>query len=250
MPPHFASQIHIGTSGWSYGHWRGPFYPPDLREDRWLAYYAARLDSVEINNTFYRLPAPETLEGWRDAVPEAFVFSVKASRFITHMKKLKDPEATLAPFFERVNELAPKLRPVLFHLPPRWRLDLPRLGRFLEALPAGGGYAFEFRDPSWWTDPLYELLDRHEAAFCIHDLGGAQSPIVTTGNLVYVRLHGPDGPYRGHYDAAALAGWADRCSAWATQGRRVYCYFDNDQAGYAALNALRLHEMVCAPPEG
>lgn len=250
MSPRPASLIHIGTSGWSYGHWRGPFYPPELREDRWLAFYAAQLGSVEINNSFYRLPAPETLTGWRDAVPEGFVFSVKASRFITHMKKLKEPEATLAPFFARIAGLAPKLGPVLFQLPPRWRLDLPRLGRFLATLPAGYRHAFEFRDPSWWVAPVHELLARHGVALCIHDLNGVLSPMEVTGDFVYVRLHGPGSAYRGDYGEALLAAWADRCSAWAEQGRHVFCYFDNDQAGYAALNALRLREMLGAAPAG
>jgi len=241
-----AQRIRVGTSGWSYGHWRGPFYPAGLPEGEWLAYYAERLDTVEINNTFYQLPTPSALQGWRDAVAEDFVFSVKASRFITHMKKLKEPEAALAKFFERIALLAPKLGPVLFQLPPHWRLDLSRLRYFLEALPAEYRYAFEFRDRSWWVGEVYELLARHEAAFCIHDLAGVLSPREVTSNLVYVRLHGPDGAYQGSYGTATLAAWVDSFSAWAAQGRRVYCYFDNDQWGDAALNAEQMREMIHA----
>jgi len=241
-----AQRIHVGTSGWSYAHWRGPFYPPELPEAGWLAYYAERLHTVEINNTFYQLPTQATLHGWREAVAEDFAFSVKASRFITHMKKLKEPEATLAPFFGCIGELAHRLGPILFQLPPRWRCNLDRLRQFLAALPGEYRYAFEFRDRSWWNPAVYDLLARHEAAFCIHDLGGVLSPREVTGDLVYVRLHGPDGSYQGCYDSATLAAWVEAFAAWAAQGRLVYCYFDNDQAGYAALNALQMQEMIRA----
>ncbi len=241
-----AQRIHVGTSGWSYGHWRGPFYPPGLAEGQWLRYYAERLHTVEINNTFYRLPPPASLNGWRDAVADDFVFSVKASRFITHMKKLREPDVTLAPFFACIDALAPRLGPILFQMPPRWRLDLERLRQFLVALPGEYRYAFEFRDPSWWVRDVYGLLARHAAAFCIHDLGGVVSPREVTCDFVYLRLHGPDGPYRGRYDRATLAGWVDACSAWAAEGRSVHCYFNNDERGYAVLNAQEMQELMHA----
>lgn len=246
MKPAIAQRIHVGTSGWSYAHWRGPFYPSELPEGGWLAYYAERLHTVEINNTFYQLPAPAILHGWREAVAEDFVFSVKASRFITHMKKFREPEATLPHFFACIGALAPRLGPILFQLPPRWHLDLDRLRYFLAALPGEYRYAFEFRDPSWWDPAVYDLLARHEAAFCIHDLDGVLSPREVTSDLIYLRLHGPAGPYRGCYDSATLAAWVEVFSAWAAQGRLVYCYFDNDQGGYAALNALQMQEMIRA----
>ena len=241
-----AQRIHVGTSGWSYAHWRGPFYPSDLPQGGWLAYYAERLATVEINNTFYQLPTQATLSGWREVVAEDFVFSVKASRFITHMKKLREPEATTAQFFERIGALAPRLGPILFQLPPRWRLDLERLRHFLAALPGEYRYAMELRDPSWWSPAVYDLLAEHEIAFCIHELGGVLSPREVTSDIVYVRLHGPDGPYRGCYDSAALASWLEAFADWAAQGRVVYCYFDNDQRGYAALNALQMQERLRA----
>jgi uncharacterized protein YecE (DUF72 family) len=239
-----ARRIHVGTSGWSYAHWRGPFYPSDLPEGEWLAYYGERLHTVEINNTFHQLPTQATLRGWREAVAEDFVFSVKASRFITHMKKLREPEVTLANFFERIAALAPRLGPILFQLPPRWRLDLERLRHFLAALPGEYRYAFEFRDRSWWNPAVYDLLAHHEIAFCIHDLGGMLSPREVTSDIVYVRLHGPEGPYRGCYDSATVAAWVEAFSGWAAQGRAVYCYFDNDQRGYAVLNALQMQERI------
>jgi len=239
-----AHRIHIGTSGWSYGHWRGPFYPPGLPEREWLAYYVERLHSVEINNTFYRLPTVTTLHDWREAVAEDFIFSVKASQFITHMKKLKEPEVTLTQFFERIEVLTPKLGPILFQLPPHWRLDLERLRHFLAALPTAHRYAFEFRDPSWWVSAVYDLLARHDATFCCYELAGMQSPRPVTSDIMYVRLHGPDGAYQGCYDRVALAGWIELFTLWVAQGRQVYCYFDNDQHGYAALNAMQMQAMI------
>jgi uncharacterized protein YecE (DUF72 family) len=236
--------IRIGTSGWHYDHWRGPFYPRDLPPEGRLGFYAERFRSVEINNSFYQLPAEKTLEAWRETVPADFLFAVKASRYITHFKKLKDPEEPLATFLGRVEALRQKLGPVLFQLPPRWRASPDRLKDFLAYLPGGHRYAFEFRDPTWFCDEIYALLRESSAAFCIYDLAGETSPKQVTADFVYVRLHGPGGPYRGDYDAQALAGWAGGFHTWRAQGRDVYCYFDNDEAGYAARDALRLAEMV------
>ena len=232
--------IHIGTSGWSYDAWTGPFYPPGLPAGERLAWYAGRFASVEVDSSFYRLPGADTVARWRAAVPEGFVFSVKASRLITHLKKLKDPERTLPPFLERIAGLGDRLGPLLFQLPPRWGRDPGRLDAFLAALGGRHRAAVEPRDPSWWHPEVYTVLRRHGAAFCIHDLGGRQSPVEVTADFVYLRLHGPDGPYQGSYDDRALAAWAARIRAWAGEGRAVYGYFDNDEAGYAAHDAGRL----------
>ncbi len=235
-----ARRILIGTAGWSYPHWRGPFYPRELRHERQLAYDAEHFDSVEINSTFYRLPERRTFRAWHDAVPGGFVFAVKASRFITHMKKLNAPGRALGSFFRRIEALGDKLGPALFQLPPRWRCNPQRLASFLGSLSSNFRYAFEFRDQSWLTREIYDLLARRNAGLCIYELGGFRSPIVVTSKLVYVRLHGPDGPYQGSYDRRTLAGWARRIRAWSAEGRSVCVYFDNDQLGYAALNALEL----------
>lgn len=236
--------IHVGTSGWHYDHWRGPFYPEALAKEEFLTHYARRFQTVEVNNTFYQLPREKTLVQWRQAVPREFVFAVKASRYITHMKKLKDPQEPVSNFMERVAALEDKLGPVLFQLPPRWRFNGERLHSFLEALPDGHRYVFEFRDHSWFNDRAYEALARHNAAFCIYHLAGELSPKEVTADFVYVRLHGPAGSYQGQYRTEDLAGWAGAFSTWARQGKDVYCYFDNDEAGYAAQDALRLQEMV------
>ena len=233
-------KIFIGTSGWHYAHWSGPFYPQGLPKEGFLGYYARHFDTVEVNSSFYRLPEEDTVRAWRDSVPEGFIFSVKASRFITHNKNLKDPETTLPLFFDRVGLLGGKLGPVLFQLPPGWKINIERLEGFLDALPKGHRYAFEFRNPTWFDAGVYGLLKKHNSAFCIYDLDRTLSPVEATADFVYLRLHGPDGPYRGRYTDNSLRGWAGEFSRWVGQARDVYCYFDNDEAGYAAADALRL----------
>jgi uncharacterized protein YecE (DUF72 family) len=244
--------VRIGTSGWHYAHWRGNFYPADLPAARWLAFYAERFQTVEINNTFYQLPGEETFRQWYETTPAEFVFAIKASRFITHMKKLSDPETSTVKFFERVAILREKLGPILFQLPPNWRPNLERLDTFLSALPTGRQYAFEFRDPAWLEPAvlpaLNKVLARHNAALCIYNFAGRTSPKEISADFTYIRLHGPEGPYQGKYSAEQLKDWAREIAVWTGSGkssdhsikRSVYCYFDNDAAGYAPLNAQEL----------
>jgi len=237
-------QVRIGTSGWHYKHWLGNFYPAEMRPAQMLPFYYQHFDTVEINNSFYRLPTAECFSCWRESVPRNFLFAVKGSRFLTHMKKLSDPEGALQNLLPRAEELGGKLGPILFQLPPKWRLNRERLETFLGALSRRHQYAFEFREPSWHTVEVYELLRRHNAAFCAFDLAGFQSPTEVTADFAYVRLHGPGGKYQGSYSAAALRGWARRIERWRQSLRHVYVYLDNDQAGYAATNALTLKRMV------
>ncbi len=236
--------IHIGTSGWHYKHWKGPFYPEDMKSEEMLGFYAEHFQVAEINNSFYRLPAEQTLKAWRDTVRGDFQFSVKASRYLTHMKKLKDPEEPSETFMERIKTLGDRLGPILFQLPPRWRCNLERFDAFIRQLPDGFRYTFEFRDPSWFTSEIYDLLRKAEAAFCIYELSGTLSPKEVTADFVYIRLHGPEGAYEGSYDQQTLSGWAGAMSSWARQGKEVFCFFDNDQNGYAAQNARSLKEMI------
>jgi uncharacterized protein YecE (DUF72 family) len=238
------SRIHIGTSGWHYGHWRGPFYPEVLPAEKFLDHYILYFQTVEINNSFYQLPKEKTFEIWRRAAPPGFIFAVKGSRFITHMKKLKDPERSIGKFVKRVGVLKEKLGPILFQLPPRWHFDGERLDCFLKAWPPKVRVAFEFRDPSWFRDETLETLRKHGAAFCMYDLAGFQSPKEVTSDLIYIRLHGPGDKYQGKYSDQTLAGWAGAFAAWAKRKKEIFCYFDNDQAGYAAEDALRLQEMI------
>lgn len=234
--------IFAGTSGWHYKHWRGPFYPEKLPQNQWLQFYSQRFDTVELNTTFYRLPPENTPLEWKKNTPPDFCFAAKGSRFITHMKKLRDPEAALEKFFERIHGLGKKLGPIVFQLPPQWPADQDRLKQFLRALPRRRRYAFEFRNPTWNTPEIYRLLEKHNAALCIFDLAGTQSPIELTADFTYIRLHGPGGKYQGSYDDAALGAWAARIEKWALAAS--YIYFDNDQAGYAPQNAARLREIL------
>ncbi|MBD3241324.1 MAG: DUF72 domain-containing protein [Chitinivibrionales bacterium] len=236
--------VRIGTSGWNYNHWKGPFYPAKIRAHDMLPFYLEHFRTVEVNNSFYHLPSREVFEQWRNTAPERFVFSVKASRYITHMKKLKDPHQGLSRFMKAAGGLETKLGVVLFQLPPRWSFDEQRLSAFLEALPDEHSYAFEMRDHSWHCERAYELLRLHGCSFCIYDLAGFTSPIITTSDTVYVRLHGPDGAYAGSYSPQALRAWANRFAGWAAEGRNVYCYFDNDQEGYATQDARRIRRFV------
>ena len=239
-----ADQIHIGASGWHYDHWKGPFYPEKTPAKEMLAYYIQHFRTTEINNSFYKLPSEKTLINWRDSTPEGFLFSVKASRFITHMKKLKNPELTLPSFLERIDLLGEKLGPILFQLPPKWRFNKDRLQRFVNELPEDYRYVFEFRDPSWINDDSLSMLRDRGIALCIFDMAGETSAKETPGDFVYLRLHGPEDNYGGSYDAQTLAGWVGAFSTWADMGKEIFCYFDNDEAGYAPLNAGRLKEMV------
>jgi uncharacterized protein YecE (DUF72 family) len=237
--------VRIGTSGWHYKHWHGPFYPIDLPSSRMLAFYLDRLDTVEINNSFYRLPLASTFETWRRQTPLDFCFAVKASRYLTHMKKLRDPEAALQRFLPLVELLGDKLGPILFQLPPHWSCDVARLAQFLRALPRRHRYSFEFRDPTWHCQEIYELLERHNAAFCMYELAGFRSPIRVTADFAYVRLHGPaTKAYQGSYDAAGLNIWRNRIWKWQSELKAIYVYFDNDQSGYAVQNALELKNLV------
>ena len=236
--------VRIGTCGWSYPHWQGPFYPFDLPPAQRLNYYATRLHSVEIDNSFYRLPERRMFVHWAASVPEHFLFTVKASRYITHMKKLMQPRISSRAFFRHVAPLGTHLGPILFQLPPRWKADPRRLLAFLQALSSDFRYAFEFRDISWIDENIFEILNRHRAAFCIYELDGYLTPKVVTTDFIYVRLHGPGGPYRGSYSPHALAAWATLIAGWREQGKNVYCYFDNDHHAYAPLNAESLRTLV------
>lgn len=236
--------VRIGTSGWHYKHWVGNFYPEKCPVSKMLAHYYALFDTVELNNTFYMLPKIETMQCWRDATPKNFEFAVKASRFLTHNKKLKEPENALNNFVPRAEALGEKLGPILFQLPPKWRINVDRLKEFLEALPKYHRYTFEFREPTWLTPQVYDLLRVHNAAFCIYELAGFHSPIEITADWGYVRLHGPGGKYQGSYSDEVLRTWAKRIALWSKELKSIYVYFDNDQAGYAAENALRLKRLI------
>lgn len=241
--------LRVGTSGYVYDHWKGRFYPDELPRKGWFAHYADRFDAVEINNTFYRMPSDDVVVRWRDAAPPGFQYAFKASRYITHMKRLlpggtyADPVGTL---FERLSPLGGKLGPVLFQLAPWMPLDLPRLRAFLARLPPHEGIpvVFEFRHRSWHVDEVFDALGEHGVSLCLHDLGEATTPVVTTADLVYARFHGTNGPYRGLYGPERLEPWARRIADWLDAGRDVHAYFNNDESAYATRDATWLRERV------
>jgi uncharacterized protein YecE (DUF72 family) len=238
-------RCHIGTSGWSYKHWRGPFYPSAMgKGSDQLRFYAERFETVEVNGTFYRLIEVDTFRRWREQTLEGFVFACKGSRYLTHMKRLKDAARGVGRFFERVEALEEKLGPIVFQLPGRFKPDRERLAGFIEALPAGHRYAFEFRDPAWFLPEIFQALAARDVALCLYEFAGREAPLEVTASFVYIRLHGPEGPYQGSYSDRALKAWAERTAAWSGKGLDVYCYFDNDDRGFAPKNALRLREML------
>ncbi len=242
--------IHIGTSGWSYKHWKGIFYPEEIPERKWLGYYTNQFETVELNSSFYHLPKEKTVAGWRENTPGNFLFSCKASRYITHIKKLRDPAESLKKLFDAISGLKEKTGAVLFQLPPDLGYDMDRLMNFTDALPPGYKYTFEFRHPGWWRDETYRFLEKKNIAFCIYELGKVLTPRITTGNTVYIRLHGPGKKYKGNYDAGTINFWSDLFVRWADEGKEIFCYFDNDEKGYAVRNALELKEKVRVHVQG
>jgi uncharacterized protein YecE (DUF72 family) len=238
------SLIHIGTSGWHYKHWKGTFYPKEIKLKDHFSYYLNFFDTIEINNTFYRLPSKETFIKWHNTAPKDFIYAVKASRYITHLKKLQDISKSENLLLQNASFLKKHLGPILFQLPPGWEINIERFKNFLEILPKKYRYVFEFRNKTWYNETIYGLLQQHNAAFCIYELAGQLSPIKITADFVYVRLHGPDGKYQGSYDDDTLIKWAEYCKIWLAKGKEVFIYFDNDEKGYAAFNAIRLKELL------
>jgi uncharacterized protein YecE (DUF72 family) len=237
------AELRVGTSGYQYDHWRGRFYPEDLPKKRWFDYYTEQFDTVEINNTFYNLPKAETFDHWREEAPPGFIYTLKYSRFGTHIKRLKDPETHVDRFVERASRLREALGPILVQLPPRWHAVPERLSDFLEAAPSEHRWAIEFRDPSWFEPGIYDILRRHGVAMCVHDML-EDHPREITADWVYLRFHGPTGDYGGSYSPQALSGAARRIRRHLDEGRDVYVYFNNDAEGCAVDNARDLRRYV------
>lgn len=237
-------KAYIGTSGWKYRHWEGTFYPTGLKKKDQFDYFTSKFDTVELNNSFYRQPKPENFANWRLQAPANFLYAVKANRYFTHLKKLNVEKEDIFNFLKLSDGLAEKLGPILFQLPPKWNLNIERLERFVKMLPQGHRYTFEFRNQSWYHHEVFNLLTEYNCAFCIYDLAGHQSPIIATADFVYIRLHGPGDKYQGSYDQESLKNWAKLADKWLSKGIDVYLYFDNDQAGNAAFNALEIKELI------
>ncbi len=235
--------VRIGCSGWSYGDWRERFYPPGTPASRWLAHYATVFDTVEVNATFYRLPKRETVRSWTEQVPAGFLFAVKGSRYLTHMKRLRDVGPGLARYWERIEPLleAGMLGPVLWQLPENFKRDEETLARALAELPAAA-HCFEFRHPSWFAEDVYALLAEHGASLALGDDKRRRLPAASpVGPIAYLRLHYGSRGRGGNYSAAELDTWRRRVAAWRSR-RPVFAYLNNDWRGYAPRNALSLRE--------
>ena len=237
-------KYYVGTSGWHYEHWRGRFYPVDLPKSKWLEFYARSFGTVELNNSFYRLPSEKAFANWRDSSLDGFVYAVKVSRFITHIKKLRDVEGALEKFLDRAKLLGEKLGPLLYQLPPNLHRNDSVLEEFLSILPKDLSHVFEFRHESWLDKGVFDLLHKYNAGLCIYDMPDFTTPLEATADFVYVRFHGSTWLYGGSYSDEELSGWAKNISKLAQGKKAVYVYFNNDAEAFAVHNAQTLERML------
>jgi len=237
-------RYYIGTSGWHYEHWRYSFYPGTLAKAKWLEFYAGYFDTVELNNSFYRLPSEAAFAAWRDSSPAGFTFAVKVSRFVTHIKRLKNVQEAVETFMSRAKILGEKLGPLLYQLPPNMHRNDERLESFLGTLPRGMKHVFEFRHRSWLDDEVFEILRKHNVGLCVFDMPSLTCPLVATADFAYIRFHGSTGLYFSCYSDEELAGWAERLAGLTAKLKEVYIYFNNDAETFAVRNAMTLREYL------
>ena len=238
------ARILIGTSGWHYDSWRGPFFPKGLPIKYQLQYYSSQLSTAELNGVFYRTPTPQSVRAWREQTGKDFIFAWTASRFITHWKRLSENSVNSLELLEdRLSLLGEKAGPILFQLPRNFEAKPDRLVSFFKLLSNKRRYSFEFRHPSWYEPAILRLLSDHNISLCISDHHHAPAPWKRTADFVYVRGHGPQGRYKGRYRPETLAAWAKRIKSWKKQGCDVFVYFDNDQKSAAPIDALKLRQL-------
>jgi len=237
-------KYYVGCSGWYYEHWCDTYYPRGLARTKWLHHYSRDFPTVEINNSFYRLPSEKSFANWKDSVPDDFVFSVKASRYVTHIKRLRDSASAVNTFVSRAHFLGNKLGPLLYQLPPNMKRDDGILEDFLAALPHGYYHVLEFRHRSWFDDAVFYLLRRYNVGVCVFDMPGFISPLVTTSNLAYIRFHGSARLYSSYYSEEELSQWATDIILLGKQVEVVYIYFNNDVEAFAVRNALTLRRLL------
>ena len=248
MPPYRGTEPRawIGTSGWTYDSWRGPFYPHEVPKHARLPWYATKFATTEINFSFYRTPSMDAVRKWRKQTPREFRFAWKASKFITHWKRLNSATCknSLDLMMTRLRVLGPKLGPVLFQLPGNFVCDTDRLHGFIKFLPRRHRYAFEFRHPSWYEKGGLDVLRERDVSLCVSDHHQAPAPWISTANHVYVRGHGPGGRYKDNYPDHTLKKWAQNIQKWTAQGKTVFVYFDNDQKSAAPHDVHRLSTLL------
>jgi uncharacterized protein YecE (DUF72 family) len=242
--PGDARRLYVGTSGWSYEHWRGRFYPAELDEREWLEFYASRFPTVELNVTFYRAPFPNMIESWRRRTPQGFLFAAKGSRIVTHCKRLRRASRDVERFLKRVGGLANRLGAVLWQLPPSLPKDDKLLARFLRRLPKAVKHAVEFRHPSWYGDEVYDILRAHDTAMVGVSSRRMPPNFEITGSFIYLRFHGLAGGFAHDYTCAELEPWAEHAAYSLRKGLRVFAYFNNDAEARALANAKMFESMV------
>ncbi len=238
------SRIYLGTSGWIYAHWSGIFYPSEISQNKWLEYYTQYFDTVELNSSFYHLPKENTFINWRKRTPPNFLFSLKASRYITHIKKLREAKDAWKKFIKNAQLLKEKLGPILFQLPPYLKIDLEVLEKFLKTLPPKYRYVFEPRNKTWYSPSVYQLFKKFNVSLCISSTPNYPSAEVITSDFLYLRLHGSKELYSSKYTTKELTFFAKKIKKWIKSGLDVYVYFDNDAFGYAVENALELKGLL------
>ena len=234
----------IGTSGWHYDDWRNRFYPEKLPRAKWLEFYAHHFPTVELNNSFYRLPTENTFANWRDLSPTNFTFAVKVSRFITHIKRLKNSEEAVENFIKRARILGEKLGPLLYQLPPNMHRNDETLESFLSSLPEEMKHVIEFRHQSWLAEEVFEILHKYSAGLCVFDMPSFTCPLLATADFAYIRFHGSEDLYSSYYSDEELADWAKRIADLAINLDTVYIYFNNDVEGFAVKNAVTIRDYL------
>lgn len=238
-------RFYIGTSGWSYSGWLGNFYPEKMKSDLILPYYASKLNSVELNNSFYQIPKEKNVKHWKEITPPDFIFSCKANRYITHFQKLQDCAESVGKLLKAFSNLEEKLGPILFQFPPWWKIDMATLTKFVDYLAKSYLYTFEFRHKSWFCNELYELLHKNQMALCFYDHKMYRSPEIVTSKFIYIRMHGPyEEAYKGAYEDSTLKEYTQKFINWDQENKTIYCYFDNDEKANAPKDAQRLNCML------
>jgi len=233
-------EYYIGTSGWHYEHWRYRFYPEHLTKAKWLEFYANHFTTVELNNSFYRLPSEDAFANWHSSSPTNFTFAVKVSRFITHIKRLKDVDEAVERFITRARILGEKLGPLLYQLPPNMHRNDERLDLFLARLPQEMKHVVEFRHSSWLNEEVFEILHKHNVGLCVFDMPEFSCPLVATADFAYVRFHGSTWLYGSCYSDEELADWAKRLANLSANLKAIYIYFNNDAEAFAVRNAITI----------
>ena len=242
-----AAKYYVGCSGWHYEHWRGLYYPKNLTKPKWLSFYAQQFDTVELNNSFYRLPSERVFTTWQDSTPDDFVFAVKVSRFITHIKRLRNIDSAVENFVSRAGLLKEKLGPLLYQLPPSMKRDDELLESFLYTVPSECQHVIEFRHESWIDENVFDILRRHSVGLCVFDMPGFSCPLVATSDFAYVRFHGSEGLYSTSYTDEELTRWAHRITGLGQRIKACYIYFNNDAEAFAVKNAVKLKNLLQPP---